>query len=272
MIKHILFKWLLIYLNCIPINRGKFFIRKLFTKLFGSIDYELPNGIWLRLFASSSMDLSYLSEDNPSHSLVLEKIEQLNSGDTFIDVGANIGYFTAIAARKVGPSGQVFAFEPSPREYKRLLFTITKNNLSNIIIPFNLALSDATRILSLIIADTHTGTNYVSKDEDIVADSRHKVFAMRLDRIVNERIHLIKIDVEGSEFQVVKGMKALLEEKKIDVLVIEITPAFLQKFGSSRAELYQYLEQKGYFPATPENSEWQYDEIFLLNSSFDKGI
>jgi FkbM family methyltransferase len=213
------------------------------------------------------MDLSYLSKDNQSHSLVLKYIDYLKPGDTFIDIGANIGFFSAIAAQKVGPSGKVFSFEPSPREYQRLLFTISKNNLSNIIIPFNLALADCKEILSLVIAENHTGINSLQNSSHMNNLNYTKVFTTRLDDLIEEKIKLVKIDVEGAEYRVLKGMETLLNNGKIDTLIVEITPMFLKKFGSTKDELYQYLEQKKFHPNTLKNEEWQYDEVFSLEKT-----
>ncbi|MEM6996443.1 MAG: FkbM family methyltransferase, partial [Myxococcota bacterium] len=59
-------------------------------------------------------------------------LERLEPGDTFVDVGANLGYYTVLAAKKVGPSGRVFAFEPDPESFALLKRNVDRNGLTNI--------------------------------------------------------------------------------------------------------------------------------------------
>jgi len=77
-----------------------------------------------------------------------------------------------------------------------------------------------------------------------------------------QKIDLVKIDVEGWEFEVLKGLAGLLDAKAIHKVVIEVTEQWLLKSGSSKQELYAWMNIRGYRALVNSNA-WQYDEIFV---------
>ncbi len=128
------------------------------TKIFGTFILRTNENVKLKIFINSQMDLSYYEKSNPSNSLIKEYLDKLKAGDNFIDVGANIGYYSLLASGKVGISGAVYSFEPSTREYKRLIDNIKLNNCSNVT-PYNIALSDHSGETELHVSEGHTGLN-----------------------------------------------------------------------------------------------------------------
>ncbi len=262
-IKLFVFKLFLLYDKIIPIQRGKFFISKIITRAIGEVNIKTDNGVWLRIIPLSPMDKSYLDADNLSHQIILQEIGKLNKGDVYMDVGANIGFYAFIASRIVGKEGLIYCFEPSKREYSRLLAGEELNKINNIV-SFNCGLSDNNSISKLDVNQYHTGLNRFDENDTHV-DEGLPVPVFRADHLISQKqIHLVKIDVEGAEFKVVKGLKELLSNRKITKLIIEITPSFLEKYSSSKNELYSFLEQYGYKPLI-NSKEWQYDEIFVLD-------
>lgn len=260
-LKSFVFCSYLLYKKYFPVERGKDFISRLLNKLFGSFIVKVDNGIILEVFINSSMDLSYI-EDKGSTSKMESQIANLKEGDVFVDVGANIGYFSIIASQKVGKSGKVYSFEPSRREYVRLLKNIDLNKASNIV-PFNVALSNSNKELEFWVAEGHTGLNRIAV-ENLSGGSNISVPAFRMDYILDiEKIDLLKIDVEGAEYLVLDGMSEIFKKCSLKILVIEITQIFLEKYGHSKKMIYDLMEKNG-FSAKINSDEWQYDEFFQI--------
>lgn len=142
----------------------------------------------------------------------------LRPGDVFVDAGASVGQMSFHAARRVGPSGRVLAFEPAPERYEDLVAGIELNGLGNIL-PFRagLADADADKLLymrgSPSMADqTHTA--------DVV-----RVAVRRLDDVLAahcvDRVRFVKIDVEGLEPDVLLGATRLLASREPPILCYE---------------------------------------------------
>lgn len=259
-LKEISFDLYLLYEKYFPIDRGKFFISKILTQLTGPVRMKVRHDIWMEIIPSSIMDKSYLSR-NESHEVVETAINELSEGDVFVDVGANSGYFSFLAAQKVGPKGRVYSFEPSMREYQRLITGRGLNKANNVIL-FNVALSEKSDILPFEVSEYHTGLNHIALHHNHTTKVE-LVPAFPLDVIMNgQKIDLLKIDVEGAEMKVLKGCRSLLASQSIKKLIVEITPGFLERFGDSKSDLIGYLESFGYRPVF-QKDEWQYDEIFL---------
>ncbi len=215
---------------------------------------------------SSSQDLHLVNIKEVEIDEIGRLVNDLKNGEVFFDVGANVGFYTFLASKKVSDSGKVYSFEPSFREYKRLLNGILKNNCSNVI-PFNFALSESNGFESILVSDYHTGLNKLRVSSKDYSNS-HLCPTFKLDYIVNalniSTIHLLKLDVEGAEMIVLKGMKEILSQKIIKKIVIEITDKYLSDFGNSKTELYDFMKFHSYIP-TVNSENWQYDELFILN-------
>ena len=136
----------------------------------------------------------------------------LKAGDVFVDAGACNGYYSLIASRSVG-KGRVYAFEPTPRSYKRLADNIALNGFENIT-PYNIALGSKKGIARLNLSATNDGENSIVK-----AGSSHSI-EVRMDRLDNiiKKADLIKIDVEGLESDVITGSEKLLGNKDVKII------------------------------------------------------
>jgi FkbM family methyltransferase len=171
----------------------------------------------------------------------------LKEGMTFVDVGANVGYYTLLAASLVGKSGRVFSFEPSPYAFGRLQETITQNDLSNIRIECS-GLSDRAGELELFMPirnGNHTPT-MVPND----GGSPIKVPIRTLDEYLEaEKIHhvdLLKVDVEGFEPNVIGGASAHMKRRKIHAVLCEFNQEWLTANNSSVDALYELMLGFGY--------------------------
>lgn len=162
----------------------------------------------------------------------------LTTTDVFVDVGANIGYYSVIASNLVGPAGRVFAFEPSPRVRARLVRNITLNGMTNNVEVRSEAVSEECGIVRLV--EPNGGGNDGLAYVDLKATGGGvEVTAVRLDGVPELRSRLpdlIKVDVEGGEAAVFRGASMLLREEAAPTILFESfdisrDAAILRQFG-----------------------------------------
>ena len=244
-----------------PDLRGKQWCSRALTQLLGPVLLRSPDGIWLETRLSSAMDLSFLDHRGGGHDLIRDAIATLQPGDRMLDVGANTGFLTLLAARQVGPSGLVIAVEPSQREFQRLLANLTLNRASNVL-ALNLAGGDQVAISELTIEPDHTGLNRIGHHEQGSIDGQ-PCQVLPLAALELGELALVKIDTEGFELFTLRGLEPLLRQKRIRQLVVEISPMFLQHHQQTPADIYNLLESHGYLPTLGWQAEHQWDELFL---------
>lgn len=170
----------------------------------------------------------------------------LGPGDTFIDVGANIGWFTLIASREVGDQGRVVAFEPEPQSFEFLRRNVEFNKCSNVILEEK-ALSDKPGNVWLYIADTNKGGH--SFFESPERSARVKVQALPLDEYLKGmegEIDLVKIDTEGAEGIILEGMRDAIQTRQRMSIVLEFTPGVLREGGRDPAAFFDPLLDSDY--------------------------
>ncbi|WP_434744390.1 FkbM family methyltransferase [Streptomyces sp. A-14] len=177
---------------------------------------------------------------------------RLRPGDTFVDVGANVGYYSLLAARLVGADGRVVAIEASPVFHHRLLRNITLNGYGNVH-AINGAVSDTEEILKFVLASSaNMGANSIVPYEG-PAESTFEIAARTLpDLLTEEEIacaRVIKIDVEGAEGSVVRGMTPMLSLLRPDAeITVEVTPERMAQLGDSADELMETMRDHGFHP------------------------
>lgn len=167
----------------------------------------------------------------------------LAPGDTFVDVGANIGLVTLHAASVIGPSGALWAFEPNPEVYTRLIRHLEMNNLDCRAMNIGLGSRDDTLTMSLF--GRHTGkATLVNRG---TALKTVEVPVRRGDAILTiDKPTVIKIDVEGFEVSVLEGLDAVLDGNV--AVAIEVSRPWLQAAGTSVAKLHDVLLSHGLKP------------------------
>ncbi len=186
--------------------------------------------------------------------LIRSTIERLLSpGDVFVDAGANIGFFTVIAARAVGANGNVHAIEMMPPTADRLKAHIAANGLSNVsVIERALSDSDGGIVTATAAPDKWGQASIIASGDESARTVRYDVPCARLDTLLSSigQIALIKMDLEGAEYQALIGAEALLprvaaiafENNSEDRRIFEL----LEKHGFSIAPLdgHDYLAQR----------------------------
>jgi FkbM family methyltransferase len=152
----------------------------------------------------------------------------LDAGDTVVDIGANIGCFTVMAASIVGPSGRVISIEPEPESYKLLCHNIQLNNLSNVT-ALNLAISDKNELIELHVSPNSQLTSvFAEVDKREVEGEIIMLEGRTLERILDEmkinQVQLIKMDCEGSEYGILESLTPILASriKQISMEVHEV--------------------------------------------------
>lgn len=183
---------------------------------------------------------------------VYEKAETLffqsacRDGMTFLDVGANLGYYTALAARAIGPNGRVLAVEPDPDSFSYLEQTIAANAVGNVE-AFPVAASDAPAMLPLFISTDNRGDNrlYASgeKRPQVEVEARPLDALLRENKI--ETVDLIKIDVQGYEPKVIAGLRETIIASPNLTLLTEFWPQGMAEAGGDANEFLKTLRELG---------------------------
>jgi FkbM family methyltransferase len=184
---------------------------------------------------------------------------------TFIDVGAHIGYYTLKGAHKVGNKGTVIAVEPNPETLKKLRANIDASKASNIVKVQPVAASDKEAQLEFFASPReNTGESSLSRKNAAQAGegvNTYQVRARPLDDIVEEtgvqRVDVMKVDVEGADFWVLKGAERTIN-KFHPKIYVETVDRQLKEMGSSVAELKAWVLAHGYKanPLGNENTEF----------------
>ena len=161
----------------------------------------------------------YINRVEPTQTRAL--LAHVGPGQVVFDIGANVGYYTLLASRRVGPSGRVLAFEPLPRNISYLYRHLALNDIENVtLIP--LACSDRSILTPFVAGDNCATGRLADAKYGPVPGRCEYVATVAVDEIVREsglRPDLLKIDVEGAEEQVLKGAAETLALARPTVLL-----------------------------------------------------
>lgn len=200
----------------------------------------------------------------------------LRRGDYFVDVGANLGFLTLTASKKVGREGRVFAFEPLETMANRLEETLRSNRIGNVAV-YQHALGDVEAEGRLDLDDHSSKANLRCVD-----GNGAKIRIARGDDVLGDLLEapwvFAKLDVEGYELLVLKGFRSLIRRPKTGFL-IEITDEWLRNLGGSADELFELMLGNGFKAYLPKltffskfklcpisrslSGRYQYDVVFL---------
>src|SRR5436190_4156390 len=167
----------------------------------------------------------------------------LKAGSWFVDVGANVGYFTLLAAKWTSSAGKVDAFEPDPINRQRLEAHLRENNLTDRVRIHPIAASSQAGQIELIHPQA-AGTNHgmASFYKSLTGEGQtFTVNTARLDEILSGTPDLIKIDVEGAELSVIKGLEKILAAATPPKLIIEHNPTSCAAAGYRPGDIFKKL-------------------------------
>ena len=256
------------------------FIRKVKHYSLSNLQTDYAEVFGNKLFLSKkglALSISHYGTYEELESKIME--EKIEKGNIVVDVGANIGLHTLNMARIVGNTGQVFAFEPDPSNFEILKKNVKINNYKNIILEQK-AVGDKHGRTTLYQSD-HPGKHRIFPQTE-QAKNEIQVELTNLDNYFDsdmiDKINFIKIDVEGLEFSVLKGMKNILKNSKKIKILFEFMPENTMEVGFTPIELLNYLTSNNFklYCMDDKTKKLLYvsnnEEIIKLCSSTDNTI
>ncbi|MFN3240370.1 MAG: FkbM family methyltransferase [Planctomycetota bacterium] len=186
------------------------------------------------------------------HDLPLQQMLQrvLRPGDRFVDIGANLGMLSLVAAAAVGETGSVLACEPNPRMVERLRQTLERNRLQTVEL-LHTAVSDAPGTAELREFAGHAGWGSLSAQgpDGAAATASYQVACRVGDDLLSaddpQQPLVIKVDVEGHEVPVLRGLRQTLAAR-LPLVFVEVVDEHQRRAGFSAGELRDELERLGY--------------------------
>lgn len=164
---------------------------------------------------------------------------ELRPGMTVVDVGANVGIYTALFSRLVGEGGRVISLEPAPENWRALSKSAEVNGWSNVEV-HQVGAADRHDRMSLACSSYNSGNNSLEEEH---GDSAVEVAVAPLDSIVaGRRVHYVKIDVQGWEAAVLRGAQDTLTRNRPIAVRVEIWPSGLRRANSSAQELLRIMQ------------------------------
>lgn len=173
-------------------------------------------------------------------------LQEVRPGDIVLDIGANIGYFTLLFAKLVGPQGQVIAFEPDPKNFSLLTQNVKINGYRNVVL-VNKAVSERTNTGFLYLSDFNSGDHRIYDS----ADGRPSVPINTVsldDYFSNSLMHfnLIKFDIQGAEWSALQGMTQLIKRHPRLKMIMEYWPIGLRRSGAEPEKFLALLQHFGF--------------------------
>lgn len=169
---------------------------------------------------------------------------------TIVDVGCHVGYYSLVAAKATPSDARIYSFEPVQQNFEMAKENIALNNYRNIFL-YQTALSNTNGVLTINVGeDENRGMSSINF-HDHLSGKKEEVKTQTLDSFCNEQaiqqVDLIKIDVEGSEYYVLQGMKTTLEQNR-PVVLIEILEQTLTAQQVEVSEVYHFFNEQKYKP------------------------
>ena len=228
--------------------------------LEGHVDARTVDGSTLRVDASDIVGkhLYYFGIWEPSLTDWMRR--SLKPGALVIDVGANIGYYSLLASKLVGPGGRVIAIEALPETMRRLRFNLDRNGAANVRAINSAAWSRVERLKIFFRQDGASGATTLMSDwadrwqlrRQIEIDAAPLSTLLSESEIANAR--MIKIDVEGAEWQVLSEMTSWLGRTAPDLEVaIEISTSMMSAQGKSFEDILALFQGFGFFAYRVKN-------------------
>jgi FkbM family methyltransferase len=215
-----------------PQNVGKHELKTIYgTKLL--VDPSIDQGVELSLFETGTYEMGTIDFI----------MKTLKSGDSFLDVGANIGWITTLAAKKTGAKGIVYAVEANPKTVPLLQHNVALNGLTNVeILPIGVSDVQGTGVLFENWTVNRGGASLIAQGEEngivIEIDTLDHLFSP------DTPIHMVKIDVEGKEPEVIRGGQQWFKQQQ-PIFIVEISNVREHNSGATGKETLQAIKAIG---------------------------
>ena len=239
--------------NYFPFKQLNHFHQKLGKKLhFGEqneVKMQTKEGFLMYLHEGKTIDdtIMNLGFWEPDMSKLIRK--NLRKWDVFLDIGANIGYFSLLASSIVGNEGEVLAFEPSSKNFAELQKNIALNNFSNIS-AIRHAVSNTATTKNLFYNPTNPGGSSLVENLHSGKEGESIETIVLDDFLGEKKIDFIKMDIEGYEYFAILGMKKILSQNNLK-MIFEYSPTFYEKlyptdFAEKSVEMLDILAEVGF--------------------------
>ena len=234
------------------------FLRMAFGRIAGRFMFRMAPG-HSGTFKLNGHDMK-LATDNqyPPIDMAVGKYEsetvqlmerRVGPGMAMIDIGAHVGFFTLLGAKLVGSTGQIYAFEAEPNNYGVLQANIERNGYQNVIAE-NQAVSEKCGTTSFFLSGLDNGSHSIYKVRRRMTKGEIEVQTTTIDAFLESKgwpkIDVIKIDVEGAENVVIKGMEKVLASEPSPDLIMEFCPFLLEEAGNPPQLLIHTIKSLGY--------------------------
>jgi FkbM family methyltransferase len=218
-------------------------------RAYGFLKQKRVGNYKLRLDPGDPNDLEYYFQRvGAGYSFLMKRL--LRPGDCVIDVGANVGYFSAVCAQRVGFEGQVYAIEASPFLAERLRQCVAEVAGGPIRV-YHSAVWRSSGVVSFNAA-SNSGWSSLRENATFETLATVQVPAITLDDFVLreniQRVRVLKLDIEGAEIDALMGAEELLKSGIVDYILVEAEAYRLKVFGYTGQDLAYLLEQNGYRP------------------------
>ena len=241
------------YLNTKGVN-GSRLLRRLpptvRNALVGPLAQDHPvlaeaHGLPMYIHPNTFETVAYLCQ--PFEPYTTELFEQaIRPAATVLDLGAQFGYFSLVAARRVGPEGRVYAFEPVPGNFELLERNIHMNGYRDIIHAVAKAVGDQHTVETMFVyqgSDSHS----LYRHPAVAVRETTPVECVRIDEFLKgQPVDVIKMDIEGHEPFALEGMKQTIARSDHLRLFIELAPAYLRRAGVEPEDYLRQLEGLGF--------------------------
>ncbi len=165
------------------------------------------------------------------------------------DIGAHLGLMSIICAQLLQKKGKVYSFEPTPKTFEILKKVIKLNNASDVVIPINKAVAKENKIIDfyLSVEDGSNSNSLVSKNHRERKPIQIQVTSLDIFAKENniKQIDLIKIDAEGSEYDVLLGAKNIISSFKPKI-ILALHPPLIKNNGHNIEDIYEFLINHNY--------------------------
>lgn len=201
---------------------------------------------WVDPASDAGLELAEKGVYEPSTLEVIKRL--LHPGDTFVDIGANEGYFTVVASRLVGPTGRVLAVEPQIRLGNVLSRNLSENHCENVDV-VQAAISDRSGTATLHLApdmnNAASGLASAARYRVATQPTRLMTLADALARVPGSR-PVVKMDIEGFEYEAIHGSEAIFRSGTVRVLIMEPHDHILRMRGLDVEAPPRLLRECGY--------------------------
>ena len=244
--RSIIFRAVLAYMRRTRPHPGRGLLGKLAWKIYPE---EIPVKVapdvrlWIRL--NHGDEIEHLTGTYEKDDELQIFLSHLTPGMTVIDIGANIGLYSLLAGKTVGPTGKVIAFEPVPEIFGRLEKHILLNGVINIV-PQCLAISDANGSHTFFSGRYGSLGSLFRQETSRTITVPTETLDSFLRRNAIKKVDAVKVDAEGAEMHILRGMEQLLLSSSKPLLMFEIAPPALEAAGSSAQQLFDKLINYGY--------------------------